>query len=183
MATREDRKKALLAKLADHLLAEGLAGASLRPMAAAAGTSDRMLLYYFADKDALLAATLGEVAARLAALLDAAGDGGQRRYPVLLRELWAAFRTPALRPYIQLWLEVAANAARGQELYRAVGGAIAGAFLAWAEARLLVDREADRAPRAALLLATIDGLALLDAVGRHDAADAAVDGPASDSPS
>jgi AcrR family transcriptional regulator len=176
MSVRDERRRAVLAQTADHLLEQGLAGASLRPMAAAAGTSDRMLLYYFADRDELLAATLEEVAARMTAMLAAAGGSEPRPYPVLLREVWAAFRAPAFQRYLSLWLEVAAGAARGQEPYRGVGGAIADGFLAWAGERLLVEREEERAPQAALLLATIDGLALLDAVGRGAAAEAALSG-------
>jgi len=164
----------VLESLADHLLREGLSGASLRPLAAAAGTSDRMLLYYFADKDELLAATLRQVAARLTRLLDGAGTGiAPSPLSTLIGEVWAAMRTPALQPYVRLWLELAAGAARGQEPHRAVAGQITDAFLSWAADRLLVEDEADRAPQAALLLATVDGFALLEAVGRADAADAA----------
>ena len=35
----------------DHVLRNGLIGLSLRPLGAAIGTSDRMLLYHFRDKD------------------------------------------------------------------------------------------------------------------------------------
>lgn len=172
MSIREERRSAALARMADHLLREGLAGASLRALAKAAGTSDRMLLYYFADKDELLGATLAHIAAELAALLDQAGSGaGRRPYPVLLRDCAAAFRQPEFQPYMWLWLELAAAAARGQEPHRAIAGRIVDGFLAWAAARL---DEAAPAGQAALLLATVDGLALLDAVGRGAAAEAAV---------
>jgi AcrR family transcriptional regulator len=51
----DDRLSLLLDRLADYVLAHGLTASSLRPLARAAGTSDRMLLYYFADKDAVMA--------------------------------------------------------------------------------------------------------------------------------
>ena len=175
MSIRDDRREAAIGRMADHLLQEGMAGASLRPLAAAAGTSDRMLLYYFADKDDLLSATLEHVAARLARLLDEAGRGRTPPpFPALLAQVWAAVRNPALQPYMRLWLELAASAARGQELHRAIAGRIADGFLTWTAERLHVDQEADRASQAALLLATVDGLALLDAVGRGEAADCAM---------
>ena len=165
MNVRDDRREAALERMADHLLLEGLGGASLRPLAAAAGTSDRMLLYYFKDKDELLTATLGRVTARLARLLDDAAPG-QKPFATLLAELWAAFRSPALQPYMRLWIELAARAARNETPHRVIAGEIADRFHAWAADRLQVEREADRLPLAALLLATVDGLALLDAVGR-----------------
>ncbi|MEM7525681.1 MAG: TetR family transcriptional regulator, partial [Pseudomonadota bacterium] len=66
---RTDKREALLDALADAVLANGLDAASLRPLAKAVGTSDRMLLYYFADKTALLTATFDRVLARLMPLL------------------------------------------------------------------------------------------------------------------
>ncbi len=175
MSVRTDRRQAALERMADHLLREGMTGASLRPLAAAAGTSDRMLLYYFADKDELLTATLEHVTARLAGLLDEAGPGRPPLpFSALLAEVWKAIRAPDLQPYMRLWLELAASAARGQDLHRTIAGRIADGFLTWTAERLYVEQEADRAPQAALLLATVDGLALLDAVGRGPAADSAI---------
>lgn len=175
MSIRDDRRRAVLERTADHLLREGLAGSSLRALAAAAGTSDRMLLYYFADKDDLLAATLEQVADRLAASLDEAGAGVvPRPFNALLAEVWDVVRTPALQPFMRLWLELAARAARGQAPHRVIAGRIADRFLAWAAERLQVTCEADRASQAALLFAIVDGLALLEAVGRGTAADGAV---------
>jgi AcrR family transcriptional regulator len=57
----------LLPLLAAHVLAEGLGGASLRPLARAAGTSDRMLLYHFGTKEALITDLLGFIAHTYAA--------------------------------------------------------------------------------------------------------------------
>ena len=44
--TRTDKDRTrLLDRLAAHVIAHGLSAASLRPLAKAAGTSDRMLMY------------------------------------------------------------------------------------------------------------------------------------------
>lgn len=174
MTVRDDRRAAALECMADHLLREGLAGASLRPLAAAAGISDRMLLYYFRDKDELLTELLAHVAARLARQLEsAATDAGPLPFADLLVELWTSVRSDALRPTMRLWVELAAVAGRGEEPHRTVAGRIADGFLAWVAGRLRVEREEDRRATAALLLATVDGLALLDAVGRGAVADEA----------
>ena len=66
------------------------------------------------------------------------------------------------------------SAARGQEPHRTIAGQIADGFLAWVAERLHVDREADQASQSALLLATVDGLVLLSAVGHGEAADRAL---------
>jgi AcrR family transcriptional regulator len=174
MISRDTRREAVLEPIADHLLAHGIGGASLRAMAAAAGTSDRMLLYYFADKDELLAASLAHVAARLAALLEVAVPAAPPRpFATLLAEVWAAIRTPQLQAFMHLWLEVAARAGRGEEPYRAIAPRIAEGFTGWAATRLDLGEGGDRLAEAALLSATVDGLSLFAAVGQGGAADRA----------
>ncbi len=172
MKIREARRDAAIDRMADHLLAVGLAGTSLRALAAAAGTSDRMLLYYFADKDALLAATLERIAARLTAMLDAALPPGTRLgFAALLGALWSAVGAPALRPYMQLWLELASGAARGREPDRTLATGIMAGFVRWTEDHL---DASDPARPAALLLAIVEGGLFLDAVGHRAVAEAAV---------
>ncbi len=163
MKKTETRKRDLVEKMADHLLLHGLKGASLRPLAASAGTSDRMLLHYFADKDELMSATLTRLAERLLAILDHV-----RPEPVplgtLLPRLAGMLHDPQVRPYLRLWLELAAASAGGDEPCRAVARRIGDIFLAWISAALAVEREEDRAPTAALAFATTEGLVVLDAV-------------------
>ncbi len=110
---------------------------SLLPLAAAAGTSDRMLLYYFADRDELLTATLERVAARLTTLLDQAIPADTRfAASELLAAIWAVAGSPELRPYMLLWLELAAGASRDRQPHRAVAGAIMNGFSCWTAIRL-----------------------------------------------
>ena len=53
-----DRRQELADAATDYVLEHGLIGLTLRPLAAAIGTSDRMLLYHFRDKDDLVATVL-----------------------------------------------------------------------------------------------------------------------------
>ena len=55
-----DRRARTLADATDYVLRNGLAGLSLRPMAAALGTSTRMLLYDFGSKEKLVTEILAE---------------------------------------------------------------------------------------------------------------------------
>ena len=178
MTTREDRRREAIGRIADHILAAGLEQTSLRTLAAAAGTSDRMLLYYFADKEDVLREALGALALRLGGLLDRAIPAGTlRRFDDLLAEVCAALQAPALQPFMLVWLELAARAARGEQPFRLVAGLMADGFLGWISDRLLVGREDERRHQAALLLATVDGLALLAAVGRTDTVRLVLGGP------
>jgi AcrR family transcriptional regulator len=175
MTVRDDRREAAIERMADHVLAEGLAAATLRPLAAAAGTSDRMLLYYFADKDELLAATLDRIAARMTAQLDDAIPAEPRRpFPVLLEQVWAAMASESLRPFMPLWLDLASGAARGLQPHRNVAGEIADGFLAWVTIRLQPEEGGEEPLSAPLFLAAIEGMYLLKAIGRGALADSAV---------
>lgn len=177
MKDHDIRRQALLERMADHVLAAGLRGASLRPLAAAAGTSDRMLLYYFADKDELLAATLGLIAQRLVGLLESSW-ASEAPYEDVLHGICGILDSPAIKPYMRLWLELAPFASRGDEPFRAIAQQICDGFFSWCASRLHVDREAERIPMAALLLGTVEGLVLLNAIGRSGTADAALRGVA-----
>jgi AcrR family transcriptional regulator len=175
MNVRSDRRQAAIDRMADHILLEGLGAATLRPLAAAAGTSDRMLLYYFADKDELLTATLGRIAARMTAELDdAIPVGPLRSFPVMLEEVWKALSSESLKPFMHVWLDLAAGAARGLQPHLDLAGEIAGGFLAWVTSRLQGRSETERAASAALFLTSIEGMYLLEAIGRHGFADSAV---------
>ena len=170
VAKAHDRRTALLNRLADHVLAHGLSASSLRPLAKAAGTSDRMLLYYFPDKDALIAAVLEVVAARMVVLLDARKAPGPLPYDVLKRQLLDIVFADDLWPYMRLWLEMASLSALGDPVFRAVGEQLGRGFLAWGASQLDSADGAAREVGAARLLVAIEGTLLLRSVGLGDVA-------------
>ena len=175
MNVRSDRRQAAIDRMADHILLEGLGAATLRPLAAAAGTSDRMLLYYFVDKDELLTATLARIAARMTAQLDnAIPIGPLRSFPVLLEEVWVALSSESLKPFMHVWLDLAAGAARGLQPHLNVAGEIADGFLAWVTSRLERQSENEQTGSAALFLTSIEGMYLLKAIGCGAIADSAM---------
>ncbi|MEM8825682.1 MAG: TetR/AcrR family transcriptional regulator [Pseudomonadota bacterium] len=155
----------MLDALADAVLANGLDAASLRPLAKAVGTSDRMLLYYFADKTALLTATFDRVLARLMPLLDAQTGDVPETPDRLRRRIGEFVLDEALWPYMRLWLEIAARAASGDPLYRDVGGRMGRGFRDWIEAQLAIEDPDTRRRATARLFATIEGMVLLNALG------------------
>lgn len=160
-------KDTLLPALADHVLAHGLGGASLRPLAKAAGTSDRMLLYHFGSKEALIADLLAYLARSYAAALDAAlaGERAQTRGQALARILKHA-RAEDMRPFMQLWWEIVAGAARGVEGYQPAAQAMMGELLGWLEGQM-PEGDPDPAGGARYLLTLIEGTLMLAAIG-HD---------------
>jgi AcrR family transcriptional regulator len=164
VTARADRRDALIGRVADALLAQGLAAATLRPLARAAGTSDRMLLYYFPDKDSLLAAAAARLSDRLMAMLDAVPLA-----PLppddLARTLGQAARDPAYWPYLALWLDMAARAARGDALWRGIGHDVGLRILHWTAARLDLPPGPARDRAALDVLAHVEGGIVISAVG------------------
>ena len=101
-----DIKQRLLEACADHALANGLPE-RLGPLAAATGTSARMLLYHFGTRDALLRAVLGRARRRQ---LDTFGDllrvRPDERYPATLARAWTSITGPEGQPYLRMFGEL-----------------------------------------------------------------------------
>ncbi len=115
------------------------------------------------------------VATRLTALLDKAIPADMRLVPSeLLVAVWTVAGSAELRPYMRLWLELAAGASRDQQPHRTVAAAIMEGFVGWTASRLDAEQASERLPATASLLATIEGALFLDAIGRRDLADLAV---------
>ena len=156
-----DRKSAYLDAVADYLLAHGLGAASLRPMAKAIGTSDRMLIYHFGSKAKLLEAALLRTSERLFERLQGewaeTSTSGQA-----LAAVFGALSGPELRGYSALWQDIVAGAMRGDAVCRTAGATMVESYMPW-----MTERMGDP-DLAALTLAVIDGAAQLQAVGRDD---------------
>ncbi len=163
MAPKHEQRIQVIEQLSAHLLATGLAQTSLRQLAAAAGVSDRMLLYYFEDKTEVLSAALGKIAADLTQMLEVSIPEGQKLSPQDLIKATAALTLdPATQPFFRLWTQAVAAAARDEAPYKDIANAIAEGFLTWIETRLSGGDTRSRRATAAMILAMIDGLALLE---------------------
>ena len=122
-----------------------------------------MLLYYFADKADALGAGLERIAATLTAMLDAAIPAQPRLRPAAMIAAAVAVTTDrAVAPYMRLWIEIVAAAARGEVPLLAIAKPISDGFLDWIEARLENVGDDDPRATAAAILAVVDGLALLE---------------------
>lgn len=170
MARPKPDKTDLLFKLADHVLTHGLNTASLRPMAAAAGTSDRMLIYHFGSKAGLIAELLHYLAEEMAVRLDAALP--ERRWAseaALVRDVVTLLRSDPFRAYIRVWLDIVSAAAQGQTAHRASSAAIVEMYLDWLSRRHPQGRDG-----AQFALTLIEGVVVMDAAGCPDVADRAL---------
>jgi AcrR family transcriptional regulator len=158
-------KETLLPKLAAHVLEHGLGGASLRPLAKAAETSDRMLIYHFGNKEGLVTNLLEYIADVYSKALDMAmGEGRATTRQECMTRVLAYGRSPAVQPFMVLWWEIVAGASRGLPGYKQAAEAMIAKQLDWLEGQMPED-DPDPAGGARYLLTLMEGSLMLDTVG------------------
>lgn len=137
-----DRHEELLEQVTDHVLAHGLIGLTLRPLARAIGTSDRMLVYHFTDRDTLVTEVVVRTGERAVAAVDALPAAPSVRSAV--NRLWAAYQTEPLHGCLDVYCQAAATGLLGQEPYRSTART---SNQAWAEALQRYLQRSGAAPR------------------------------------
>jgi AcrR family transcriptional regulator len=161
----ESARDRLLANAVGIAMQEGIADLSLRELAAAIGTSHRMLLYHFGSREGLLAAVTVAVEEAERANLREAG-------PISAddsRRLWARYCDPALWPQERLFFELYVHALRGRP---GTEGFLEHVVTGWLEPLTTAICESGFDPRIApaaarLSMAVTRGL-LLDLLATHD---------------
>lgn len=89
-----------------YVLQHGLSDLSLRPLAAAVGSSPRVLLYLFGSKDGLIRELLARARIEELAFLDGTPTDG---LSTTGKRLWTWLAAPAHRPLMVLWVEAYAR--------------------------------------------------------------------------
>jgi AcrR family transcriptional regulator len=171
-------RERLLAGAIEHVSQHGVGEISLRQLAAALGTSHRMLLYHFGSREALLIEVIRSVEeqqrAALAQILEEEADEPPAE---IMRRMWARVADPALWPNERLFFEVYAQALQGSPHALPL---LDGIVDAWVEplATLVAPGrpEAEARAEARLGVAVVRGLLLdLLATGDREAVDAAME--------
>jgi len=168
----------LLAAVVAQVAAHGVSDLSLRELAAAIGSSHRMLIYHFGSREGLLVAVVQAVEqAQRAFLADLLADTALSPADVL-RTLWRRLADPALWPNERLFFELYALALQGRPGTTGLLDDIVDAWLAPAADYAVRRGLAPGAARAdaRLAVAVVRGL-LLDLLATRDrpAVDAAMD--------
>jgi AcrR family transcriptional regulator len=151
------RRKELLDAVVKECAARGIGDRSLRDVAAAVGTSHRMLLHHFGSRDELLLAIVDEVERRQRALLPELPT----EPAAAIAAMWANLRQPELRPFERLFFECYARGVQGEQPFARM---VPEAVEAW-----LADAGSADSAFARLGLAVMRGL-LLDLVATEDRA-------------
>jgi AcrR family transcriptional regulator len=171
-------RERLLAGAIEHVSQHGVGEISLRGLAAALGTSHRMLLYHFGSREALLIEVIRTVEeqqrAALAQILEEEADAPPAE---IMRRMWARVADPALWPNERLFFEVYAQALQGSPHALPLLDGIVDAWVEPLAALVAPDRpEAEARAEARLGVAVVRGLLLdLLATGDREAVDAAME--------
>jgi AcrR family transcriptional regulator len=171
-------RERLLAAAMEHVAEHGVGNLSLRGLAAALGTSHRMLIYHFGSREGLLIEVIRAVEAQQRAALAQMLLDEEAPPAETMRRMWRRVADPALWPNERLFFEVYAQALRGGPHAEPL---LDGIVDLWVEplARLAVARGDDEArarAEARLGVAVTRGL-LLDLLATRDraAVDAAME--------
>jgi AcrR family transcriptional regulator len=160
-------RERLLAAAVDHALTAGIADLSLRQLAAAIGTSHRMLIYHFGSREGLLVAVTRAVEEQQRAALLESEVATERD----ARQSWQRLSDPGLWPQERLFFELYAYALRGRPGTEGFLDGIVESWVAPVAAALVKAGADERTARAdaRLGVAVVRGL-LLDLLATGDRA-------------
>jgi AcrR family transcriptional regulator len=106
-------KQRLLADTIEYLAVHGAGDISLRQLAAALGTSHRMILYHFGSKESLLIEVVRAMEQRQRAVLTELEPDPDASGPDITRQYWQRLTDPAMWPYERLFFEMYGRALQG----------------------------------------------------------------------
>ena len=119
-APRHERDR-LLGLAVDHVLSNGVASLTLRGLATAIGSNNRMLLYYFGSKEQLTMDALHSASSRFPRFRSISQDlrTSQADLGARLSEAWDGISAAETRPFARLFFEVFGLAVNRPDVYRA----------------------------------------------------------------
>jgi AcrR family transcriptional regulator len=175
---RQDARERLLRQAIDHIADRGLSDLSLRELAAAIGTSHRMLIHHFGSKEGLWVEVIRAVEAGQRAALPEQLPDPTDDLAAAMRAWWQHISDPSLWPNARLFFEIYGQALQGRP---GTTQLLDGIVDSWLEpgtqgyAALGVAPQAAEA-RARLAIAVTRGLLLdLLATGERERVDAAME--------
>ncbi len=171
-------KQRLLAGAVDYLATNGAGEISLRQLAAALGTSHRMLIYHFGSKEGLLIEVVRVMEQRQRELFAELALDPEASPPDIARHFWRRLADPAMWPHERLFFEMYGRALQGDPCAAPLLEGIVEGWLAplteWNRRQGLPLREAQ--VNARLGVAVVRGLLLdLLATGDREGVDEAME--------
>jgi AcrR family transcriptional regulator len=175
MAGVKPRERLLNAAI-DHIAQRGISDLSLRELAAAIGSSHRMLIHHFGGREGLMVAVVQAVEQRQRNLLDSIIPDPTASPGDAMRAWWKHISDPSLWPNERLFFELYGQALQGRPGTVELLDGIIDAWLEPSASIFTALGFADGEAAARLNIAVTRGLLLdLLATGDHDAVNRAMD--------
>jgi AcrR family transcriptional regulator len=127
-------KAALLGRILEYLLKNGIQDLSLRPVAKALGTNARMLIYHFGSKEQLIIEALGLAQQKqIEALTKSPKPKANSKAELLF--LWQWFSSENFLPFGKLLFEVEVQVMNGNTLYTSFATQILKGWVSFIQSR------------------------------------------------
>ena len=153
-----NRRQEILEEALNYLLDHGVADLSLRPLAAKAGTSARLLVYHFGSKEGLLTAVMDELRARIQSSFSTVAAPAVSRDSDPLSGFWKWASAPEHLRYLRLLYEVQVLALQRPDEFSQYLDRTSQSWLVLVESAIPAAKR--NAALATLCVAVIDGLVL-----------------------
>jgi AcrR family transcriptional regulator len=138
MTTTTSPRERLLVAACAHVAAHGFRDLSLRELAAAIGTSHRMLLYHFGSREELFVEIVRAFEAQQRAIMTEFIAGADEPATDLMRRVWKQVSAPAAADQVRLFFQVYGQALDGGE---AMADALDGIVSDWLEPMVALEQE------------------------------------------
>jgi AcrR family transcriptional regulator len=121
-----DRRERLLEQIVDYVLENGIAQLTLRGLATAVGSNNRMLLYYFGSREELVVEALHGAESRFPGMASLFAGLDDPTVPLgdRLERVWGVVADPANLPFHRLFFEIFGLAGFERERFSALLGLI-----------------------------------------------------------
>lgn len=136
MSKSDKKREQIIAAVAAHLLQDGFRNSGLRALARAAGSSDRMLMYYFDTKEQIVAEAMMLSAIQLAEQLEISLPGTDYSSEQILAVMRDAGDSVSVQQVLRLWFEIVGLSMRGQEPYQSTARLIIDNWHEWLRNKL-----------------------------------------------
>lgn len=159
MDKKEQKRQEIIEKTSHYLLENGLLSVSLRPLAKALRTSDRMLLHYFSSKEELLTESLTYLAKQFVVEISQY-KVGKLPQNKLLQVMGELIYSGMMNQYMRLWLEILLSSLNQESSYSYLGADFFDIYYMWIEEHLILEDGVVKEKQISQTLALIEGMIL-----------------------
>lgn len=160
MSSFDLKREMLKISISKYILDFGIKNASLKKMAIACSTSDRMLLHYFKDKEEILKEALLYINNSLILILENKIPQ-KMHFDEIILYISDLLKEPDIDVYMRLWFELIDLSSSNNKLYYNTAREICVVFFEWIN-KIYINEDGRVKNLESLILVIIEGFVVLD---------------------